>query len=272
MLSKFNSFIYNLIFVRFRFWYLLCFNSLIKSQIKNPLTIPIVIINFNQLFFLEKLVDDLLQRGFQNIVIIDNKSSYPPLLSYYQKISQQVAIEYMDDNYGHLVFFKTAYLQHKYARGYYVITDPDIGMNPRLPIHFMDFLIELLNKKFNSLTKVGFALNITDIPDSYLLKDKVIQWEQQFWQNQIAADLFEAGIDTTFALYKPGYPKFFKNEPFVKAIRVGGDFTAIHGGWMIDSTNLTDENQYYMKHSSTVSNSWKYDKEGKVMGYFQDKY
>jgi hypothetical protein len=269
-LLKIKIYIYNLFFIRIRYWYLLNFSILIKKQIKNPFAIPIIIINFNQLYYLQRLVEDLLLRGFENIVVIDNKSTYPPLLSYYEKISEKVIIEYMDNNYGHNVFFENAFLQTKYGKGYYVITDADIELNTKLPNDFMSFLINLLNKEHNTYTKVGFALDVEKIPDSYALKEKVIHWEKNYWEKKINYNLYIAKIDTTFALYKPGYPTFFVNKPFYSAIRVAGNFTAIHGGWMVDSDNLTDEQKYYYEHAS-ISNSWK-DKEENLLGNFRKAY
>lgn len=84
--------------------YLLLFNHTVKKQRKDTSEIPVIIINFNQLHYLKQLVDFLLIRNFKNIIIIDNKSDYPPLLDYYREINNKVTIELMDNNYGHKVF------------------------------------------------------------------------------------------------------------------------------------------------------------------------
>lgn len=75
-------------------------------QCINPQNIPFIIINFNQLFYLQKLVNFAISRGFKKIIIIDNVSTYPPLLEYYKEIRSKVTIERMDKNYGHMVFFE----------------------------------------------------------------------------------------------------------------------------------------------------------------------
>lgn len=61
------------------------FNSITKAQNKNYKNIPIIIISFNQYFYLKQLVDFLIQNKYTNIVIVDNNSSYPPLLKYFLK-------------------------------------------------------------------------------------------------------------------------------------------------------------------------------------------
>lgn len=259
MIVKLKVFIYNLLFIRLRMWFLVHFNPLIKSQQKYPPSIPIIIINFNQLFYLKKLVNFLVTRKFENIVIIDNNSTYLPLLDYYKTVPKNVTVEYMHKNFGHMVFFESAELQKKYGQGFYVVTDADIVPNDNLPEDFMNGMLDLLLKEFNEVTKVGFALDIENIPDYYVLKDKVIHWETQFWTRKYGGreNSYLANIDTTFALYKPKYPTEFKNNYFVSAIRLANDFTSQHGGWLIDHQNLTEEQEYY-KANASESSSWNF--------------
>lgn len=246
-------------------------NKLLINQRNNPLSIPIIIINFNQLFYLKQLINFLINRGFENIVIIDNKSTYPPLLEYYKTMKSKVKIEYMIDNYGHKVFFENKDLHKRYGRGYYVLTDADIVPNNNLPIDFMYKLLEYLDKYFKRVTKVGFALEINDLPSSYLLKEKVIKWEKRFWNNPIEENLYLNWIDTTFALYKPNYPIFFKNINYLDGIRVGGNFISKHGGWYIDNQNLSKEQKYYFDTVNS-SSSWRISKEGEHVSTEYDKF
>lgn len=243
---------------------MLLFNPLIRAQMKNPKSIPVVIINFNQLFYLKKLVDFLLKRKFENIVIIDNLSTYPPLLDYYRSL-KGVKVEYMDKNYGHMVFFENKELQEKYGKGFYALTDADIIPNENLPKDFVKAMIKILSKESDTVNKVGFALKIDDIPDHYFFKKEVIKWEEQFWNNKFnhRYESYYAKIDTTFALYKPGYPKLFNHIHFLEGIRVAGNFTAKHGGWYLNEEKLTDEQIFYRK-TATDSSSWLYKEGGEL--------
>ena|SRR5690606_29125544 len=245
--------------------YTIFFNSFVRKQRKSPNSIPVIIINFNQLGNLKKLIDFLLERKIENIVIVDNKSNYPPLLEYYKTIQQEVKVEIMDKNYGHMVFFENERLQKKYGRGYYFVTDADILPNPDLPNDFIKTMINKMDKYNKKIVKVGFALDIDTIPDYYPLKEKVINWEKQYWTNELEKNIFFALVDTTFALYKPQYPSKFKVKPlqFYDAIRIGGNFTCKHMGWYLNPQSLTEEEAHYMKTSST-SNSWKFDEEGNL--------
>ena len=230
-------------------------NSLIRSQRKTPLSIPIIIINFNQLFYLKKQVDFYLSRGFENIIIIDNYSTFPPLIEYYKEIRDLVKIEFMEQNFGHLVFFKNKNLQKKYGKGYFVITDPDIVPNKNLPLDFLKIIIEKLHQYFDTVNKVGFALEIDNIPNYFPYKEEVLIWENKHWENEIEKECYMTQIDTTFALYKPNYPSRFSGVNFYNGLRLAGDFTAIHGGWYKNPNQLTEEEKFYEEHASS-SASW----------------
>lgn len=248
---------------RRRFGYLIyLFNKVVRRQNKDVSSIPIIIINYNRLADLKKLVDFLLTRNHKNIIIVDNHSSYPPLLEYYKKIQDQVKVEIMDKNYGHLVFWRNERLQNLYGEGYYVITDSDIIPNENMPIDYLSQMKKILDKH-KEWTKLGLALQIDNLPDYLRIKDKVINWESKFWEDEIQPNLFRAQVDTTFALYPPRYRYDVGN--FLNGARIAGNFTAKHGGWYIDVDNMTDEERFYYE-TANASNSWKLNKEGDHIG------
>lgn len=247
------------------YYYCINFDKLVIQQRKNPLLIPIIIINFNQLFYLKQLISFLLNRNFQNIVIIDNKSTYEPLLQYYKQIEEKVVVEYMNTNSGHMVFFNNEYLKKKYTAGYYVITDADIVPNEDMPNDFMFKLIKLLDKYHTKITKVGLALDISSIPDYYPLKERVLKWECKYWEKEIEKNAYMANVDTTFALYKPKYLMRDWTTEFFSAIRYGGKYKVKHGGWYTDPLNMSEEQEFYYRNSSE-SNSWKMNEKGELIG------
>lgn len=262
MITKINIWLYNFINNQIYKNWDIHFNPLAKSHLKDFRNIPIIIINFNQLFYLKKLVDFLLCRNFKNIIIIDNKSTYPPLLNYYEEVKKVVTIEYMDDNYGHSVFFKNSYLQKKYGKGFYVVSDADILPNENLSENFLEVMLRHLIANWKSITKVGFALKIDDIPSGNKYREKVLRWESRFWEKEIGKEIYEAPLDTTFAVYKPGYPLKYNQISYLDSHRFGGDFTASHGGWYIDHNNMTEEQFYYVNTAST-SSSWLQENKNK---------
>ncbi|MDP2454931.1 MULTISPECIES: hypothetical protein [unclassified Kaistella] len=245
-------------------------DSLIISQRENIKSIPVLIINFNQLFYLEQLINFLIERKFENIIILDNKSTYPPLLDYYKKIEDKIKIEYLVQNYGHQVLFKVPHLLEKYGKGYYFLTDSDIVPNNNLPDNFADEMMKKLDQYFSKVTKIGFALRIDNIPDHFKLKEKVLTWEKLFWQNQVEPNGYLTTIDTTFALYKPQYGLQFTNIDFLKGLRIAGDYSATHGGWYLNTEHLSEENKFYFA-TVNKSASWALDKEGKSFAGYEKK-
>lgn len=245
-------------------------NPTIRKQRKDSLSIPVIIINYNQLFYLQQLVDFLLERNFKNIIIIDNKSDYPPLLDYYKIMEKKITIEHMSENFGFDVFMKNKELQRKYAKGYFFLTDSDIVPNKNLPHNFSDIMLNLLDKYYNNITKIGFALEINDIPEYYPLREKVQKWEKKHWSNEVEKDIYKSPIDTTFALYKPNFVYKERNQ-FLKALRMGGAFTAKHGGWYLNTKELTHEQLHYLK-TTNESSSWRIDEKGNHLSTEYDKF
>lgn len=237
------------------------FNKIVKEQNKDFRKIPILIINFNQLEYLEKLIVFLLKNNYKNIIVIDNNSNYPPLLDYYESIKNNIVIVKMSANQGHRVFWRNKDLYEKYGKGYYVITDPDIEPHSNCPSNFLMHFKKILdnNKK---IIKVGFSLNIDDIPDSNNNKKQILNWEKQFWKKKDEQGNYISVIDTTFALYRP--INQFKLNFFYKAIRTKQPYIAKHGGWYFDSQNLTEEQAFY-KRTANESSSWKVDDKGEII-------
>ncbi len=242
-------------------WFNRHFNPVVKEQIKKPKKIPIIIISFNQLFYLKQLVDFLLKRKYLNIIIIDNNSTYPPLLDYFEIIKEEVTIHKLNDNVGHLSFWKQEQLFKKYSQGYYVVSDADIVPLDSCPEDFLKAFRQLLDKAYDR-TKVGFSLKLEDIPDTNPNKSNILKWESQFWKIKINEQVYKAEIDTTFALYRPNYR--YRLKHFTKAWRTNYPIQSRHGGWYMDINNLTEEQIYYMKTSNT-SASWQIDAQGKLI-------
>ncbi|PWB21791.1 glycosyltransferase family A protein [Flavobacterium sp. HTF] len=221
-------------------------------------TIPIIIISFNQLHYLEKLIDYLTKHNYKNIVIIDNNSTYKPLLEYFDKINSIVTIHRLKDNYGHLVFWENKGLFEKYSKGYYALTDADINPIPECPGDFLNHFKKILDKD-QKITKVGFSLKVDDIPNTNLYKDRILKWESQFSKDERKDGNFAAEIDTTFALYRPGYQYDIAN--FYSACRTKMPFVARHGGWYIDNRNLTEEQKFFFANCNE-SSSWRVNEDG----------
>jgi len=202
--------------------------------------IPIIINNYNRLTTLKALISSLERRGYTNIFVIDNASTYPPLLEYY--ITCPYTVFRLERNVGYLAIWKTD-IHKKFIEGYYVYTDSDVVPCDECPDDFLNHFLQIL-KRHKYATKTGFGLRIDDLPDHYDLKQSVIEWESKFWKHEVEENVFCAPIDTTFALYRP----FAKKNAnwYIEQYRTGGKYTAHHLPWYNNSAALSEEEQYYI--------------------------
>lgn len=241
-------------------------------------SIPIFIVNFNTLSTTKEAVSTLHNSGYTNIHILDNNSTYPPLIAYYQEISETktVKVHLLKKNWGHWALWKAPsnMLPEGFKDDYFVYTDPDLELN-KLPEDWMlDFIrihqsVEMrrilpsLFSKRKPVIKVGSALRIDNVltpTNKFKFKEDVVNQESVFWENSrgtydkegVINQLYEAAIDTTLALYPPGYPAKFGYA----GIRVGGSFEVEHKPWYYDDEHLTEEYKYYMVHKSTEVGYW----------------
>ncbi len=216
---------------------------------KNVRKIPIIINNWNRLTYPKMLIDWLTNAGYTNIVILDNDSNYPPLLEYYKKTTAKVI--YLKKNYGYLALWKSG-VHKQFYHDYYVCTDSDVLPAETCPDDFLNYFMEVLLAA-NNIEKVGFGLKIDDLPDHYDKKQEVIKWEKKFWEKEIKKDIYDAAIDTTFALYKP----FTNGEIWVQnALRTGGNYVARHLPWYEDSKNLDEESTFYVNNIKKGASHW----------------
>lgn len=206
--------------------------------------LPVFVISFNNLTYVSSMVQQL-KKYTTNIYIVDNCSTYPPLLEFLD--STDVKVIRMTENHGHTVVYRDEI--RKIAGDKYFITDPDLLLNPNLPDDFMDTMYKISVKY--GVHKVGFALDITkDIREDVLAQGrfKIKEWESQFWNKKIndPLEMYLAPIDTTFCLVN-----FNNKTDWNTQIRMAGDFTAIHRPWLTNwkSEFQPGELEYYKSHT-----------------------
>lgn len=209
--------------------------------------IPIIINNFNRLTTTKKLADDLHNLGYRNIHILDNNSTYIPLLDWYKECSYTV--KRLENNMEFLSVYDSGYINNWLNKEPWIVyTDSDIELNPKTPPDFIETLIRL-TEKYNK-TKGGLALRADDLPNNDYA-NHYRTWEiDHFWTKELEKDVYDACVDTTFCIIKPGLPFDYQ------AIRVAGNMTARHVPWYTDFDNLDEEEKYYLE-SSTERSSYK---------------
>ena len=212
--------------------------------------IPIFLVSFNRLSYLKTTIERLESMGKTNLIIIDNASTYPPLLQYYQQIPYKVI--YMDQNYGHKVFWEQSIFD-EYRKDFYILSDPDVIPAAHCPEDFVEKMFYTL-KKYPNIRKVGFSLKIDDFPVNGAFGPSVINWEKQFYEHKIKKDnVYVAALDTTFALYLPDQVVNEKIS-FYTAMRTGYPYEAKHLPWYRIMGDITEEDEYYT--NTTILSGW----------------
>ena len=229
------------------------FRTLLNPKEIPAHSIPVVINNYNRLDSLRIQVEWLQSLNAPVwIVILDNASSFPPLLEYYAKLDPDKAhVIRLGYNSGFEGLQDAARCLRRCP--YFVITDPDLIPYPDTPKDILDRMRAAL-RALPEVHMVGASLEIDDIPPFYPLRDKVQKWEARFWPplaKRIGDWGFDAWVDTTFAMYRQG-GDVLQIEP---AMRLDRPYVLKHVDWYTHPAHLTDEQKHYAARSQPIA-SW----------------
>ena len=210
---------------------------------------PIYVLNFNLVSCLRKLISWLLRAGYRNIIILDNNSTYPPLLNYYETLAQrpEITIIRRDENDPKPVVWD-AHLRAQSSP--FVLTTSDVVPDSCCPADVVAYLASHLRAN-PQLYKAGLGLRIDNLPERYAHRDKVLVKQSEYWRAPAARGLFLAPIDFTFALYRGG-----GDFEFGPAIRTSWPYLARHEPWYSNSSDRTEEERYYAATISPGRGSW----------------
>lgn len=229
-------------YIRSRYFYLR--ERLSPSKILSARTIPIIINSFNRLTTLKRLISSLEQRGYTNIYILDNCSTYPPLVEWLKEVPYEVI--HLPNNLGFKALWKHKPSRKRFCGDYYIYTDADVELDSNCPDDIVERMFSLLRDNYPYAFKIGPSIRIDDLPDCYDRKQEVIEWESRFFTRPEGKDLFRAPIDTTFALYRPRIG--LSRRPSLEAYRMAAPYQIKHLPWYEDSQNPTEEERYYKEH------------------------
>lgn len=192
----------------------------------------------NRLSSTKKMVEDLFRlNGDSHITIIDNASTYPPLLQWYKEIEKDVFIIKHDVNHGPWVFFYGGIFNNTSAT-HYVYSDADLELNPNMPYNWQEIMLEYL-EKYNR--KPSLALKISDVAEGEL-KNQILNHQNICWNKTSEENVYLAVTDMTFTLDAK------TNGYRYESVRLAGDFECKHIPWYLDFNNLSDEEVYYLNN------------------------
>ena len=244
--------------------------SHLVEQLENALQIlesevPVIVVSYNNSVYVQNITNQLNRYKIKPI-IIDNCSTSKQSQSILSGLEQagNAHIIRSKYNFGHEVGF----LQPVYdvLPELFCYTDPDLELNKNLPNNFISTLISLTTE-FN-VYKAGFALSLKGHgplrkitihsrhtkPFLYEKHISIEEFESRYWVYRLMHDTYElyaAPIDTTFAAYRKS--NYFGD--FHHAIRVAGDFSAIHLPWF-EELDLLNKEQRASYRKNNKSSNW----------------
>lgn len=209
--------------------------------------IPVVINNRNRFVVLKKLIEWL--DGLDvKIIILDNESTYKPLLQYYDNIKNKIDVVYLGKNLGHTALY--VWGEHlNFISRYFVYTDSDIVPKDSCPRDLISYLV-YAKIKYPMANKIGAGIEIKDIPDCYVFKKEVVEWESNFWKTK-NGELFVADVDTTFAVYD-NQNIAGKQHCVTNCLRTDYPYVVQHIPWYSNSQNLSQEELYYLRQATAM--------------------
>jgi hypothetical protein len=188
---------------------------------------------------LRHLIDWLERAGYHRIVLLDQASTYPPLLEYLAASPHEVV------RFGHNWGARVPWVADTWKRPlgeWYVYTDCDLLPIDDCPPDLVAHLYELLGR-FPAAPKAGPGLFLPDVPWQ---SEKHRRWEcEELLAREIAPGVFDSLIDTTFALYRPS------SDFLLQAIRCGFPYQMRHMPWYRPRlAGLAEDDAYYLAHAN----------------------
>lgn len=211
--------------------------------------VPIIIPVFNQLTYLRNFINWMRWYLPENpIYVVDNGSTYGPLLDYYDQINgyYRVFVDRLGKNefIENMKWFLSKLIPEC---KYYVISDPDIMPHPSTPMNFLEVFKEMIELGYH---RCGFGLITDDLPDYLNGKATIVHNEQSLLSEPVmyykGHPGYRAPIDTTFCLYNRdngGWSAPMDGKSWGNCMRL---FKAFHLGWYLPPVDqLNEEMKYY---------------------------
>jgi len=195
--------------------------------------------NRDRLVWTRNLVVDVMRMGGEP-VIIDNVSTYQPLLDWYATKPCEVVV--LEQNLGPRAPWSSGIVANM-GGDRFGITDPDLDLS-NIPDDGIAKLCAGLDAH-PSVPKAGFSLELNDLPEGNI-GNRVRDYEAQYWTKPLADGFYEAYVDTTFAVYERG--RSLNN--FYAAVRSDRPYTAKHLPWY--GGPQTEDEKYYVEHAERL--------------------
>jgi len=208
--------------------------------------LKVIIINRN-LYTWPKAMVDWLNQFPVDVHIVDNASTYEPLLEWYK--TNPCNIIKLETNQGHMCFYGGEVGKVLERGKHFVISDPDLDLSG-VPHDWIDVMHETM-EEYKEYNKVGLSLELEDLDlENNVVSGYAKRHESQFWSTPINEKLFKAAVDTTFCLHRADMGHSYAG------IRLNRPYTARHLPWYVDPNNVDAEYQFYIDNCNRQISTW----------------
>ncbi len=210
------------------------------------MNITAVLINRNLLTWPKAMVEKIqTYENLAEIIIIDNESTYEPLLDWYATSPARIL---RIPNVGHVAPWIPE-LNAQIKTDFYVVSDPDLDLSDT-PTDTMRFLADCL-VRHKHLEKIGLGLDIRSVPEASPYFAHVNNHEKKMWALPLLDGILRrAPVDTTFAIYNKNIMNSYK----ITGARTDYPYVAKHIPWAV--VDRSEEFDYYIQ-SANKSSSYK---------------
>lgn len=209
---------------------------------------PIIIVTRDRLSYLQRTITSLSHLTDVEVHIFDHGTTEPAAREWLMHVQPHRVVR-RGDAYVHSLWDEPEF-ERLVGDRHFVVTDPDLDLS-ECPSDVVQRSVATLTHRPH-LVKVGPGLRVDDLPNTTLAR-RVREWESQFWRNEIAFGLYEAPIDTTFAVYRPLTER--RDFALGPAGRWGYVSLARHLPWY-EVAPLSDELRYYRDHALPGASHW----------------
>jgi hypothetical protein len=188
--------------------------------------------------------------GVGDIIIVDNGSTYEPLLEWYKTKPCEIIFS---ENIGQTCPW-VLNIPEKLGFEYYVVTDPDLDIS-ETPKDCLLYIKEKL-EKYEEYSKIGLSLSNWEVPENSPYHHMLKTWSIVNWDSNSVVDGLLTGqiFDTTFGMYN------IKKKPNSgKNCTTYSPYSAVHIPWgitndiIIDMENKHYEYFYYLSNATRAS-------------------
>jgi hypothetical protein len=206
--------------------------------------------NRDRLTWPRALAADLGRDPRCEVVIVDNASTYPPLLAWYESCPYEVIR--LEENLGPEAVWRGE-LYTRASSDYYLNTDGDLDIS-LVPSDWLSVLLD--GFRFPEIDKIGLSLRTDDIPESRIDRDDIVRWEAGFRRWPINERYYWARIDTTLAVYDRRRVDPRQRRFRDRALRTAAPYSARHLPWYPLGPALQEEDDYYILHCDPSKTHW----------------